>query len=226
MNAGFLTAARTPFRSAGGLRCAARTERPHIEDAFNQAKAMAAGRLLACRQHRRAIEFLGATTTHANQMVMVAMGVAGQLEPPPPSGSSSSRSSSIELSSRRLRYTVARDTRCSAPSRRWCTSSALRWLPSPIRLNSPSTRWRWGSAAGRDRGGRCAARWRPAARLSGGGTGSHGQGHGLGRRKASPRVFSTIEAVAKDQALAAAARAPSSRAVKAASRSARVATRR
>lgn len=56
------------------------TEGPHIEDTLQQVEAMHARCRLPGLQHGRTLELLGVTAAHADQVVVIAMGIAGQLK--------------------------------------------------------------------------------------------------------------------------------------------------
>jgi hypothetical protein len=53
---------------------------PHIKNAFEQAKAMQAGGPFAGYEHVVAFKFFGLAAAHADQVVVVPVGVPGQLE--------------------------------------------------------------------------------------------------------------------------------------------------
>jgi hypothetical protein len=53
---------------------------PHVQNALQESKPIAAGRHLSSLEHRDAFEFLGAATAHADQMMVVAVGFTAELE--------------------------------------------------------------------------------------------------------------------------------------------------
>lgn len=79
------TGPTTP-RSGGFAGGAARTQSPHVEHALDQAEAKTAGGLAAFRQHHGTLELLGAPATHTDQVMVIAVGITGQLEATPPFG--------------------------------------------------------------------------------------------------------------------------------------------
>jgi hypothetical protein len=56
---------------------------PHVQNALQESKAIAAGRCLSGLEHGGAFEFLGAATTHANQVMVVTVGFTAELEAAP-----------------------------------------------------------------------------------------------------------------------------------------------
>ena len=59
---------------------------PHVQNALQESKPIAAGRHLSSLEHCGAFEFLGAATAHADQVMVVTVGFTAELEAAPAFG--------------------------------------------------------------------------------------------------------------------------------------------
>ena len=65
---------------------AGRAQSPHVQNALQESKPIAASRHLSSLEHRGAFEFLGAATAHADQVMVVTVGFTAELEAAPAFG--------------------------------------------------------------------------------------------------------------------------------------------
>jgi hypothetical protein len=65
---------------------AGRAQSPHVQNALQESKPIAAGRHLSSLEHGGAFEFLGAATAHADQVMVVTVGFTAEFEAAPAFG--------------------------------------------------------------------------------------------------------------------------------------------
>jgi hypothetical protein len=63
-----------------------RTKATHVQHALEQVESLGEGSLLTRHQHGPTFKFLGATAAHADQMVVMGVGITGQLKAAPSIG--------------------------------------------------------------------------------------------------------------------------------------------